>query len=80
MLKRRATPITATSRRRIHFQTMAEQVLPQCHRILLDEKARAAYDEQSRLHRDGDARARGYSSFVENTVGDEKTSRDETIR
>lgn len=63
--------------RRIHFQTMAEQVLPQCHRILLDEKARAAYDEQSRLHRAGDAAAREYSSFVANTVGDEKTSRDQ---
>ena len=63
--------------RRIHFQTMAEQVLPQCHRILLDEKTRAAYDQQSRLHREGDARAREYSAFVENTLGDEKTSRDQ---
>ena len=50
--------------RRIHFQTMAEQVLPQCHRILLDATARTAYDEQSRLHREGDAQAREYSSFL----------------
>lgn len=64
--------------RRIHFQTMAEQVLPQCHRILLDAKTRAAYDEQSRLHHEGAAGAREYSSFLSNTLGgDETKTRDE---
>lgn len=59
--------------RRLHYQAMMERILPQCRRILLDDGLRAAYDRQSALHRDGDARAMEYAVFV-NTLGNSANS------
>ena len=50
--------------RRHYFQTMVERVLPQCRRVLLDPDLRAAYDEQSQLHRNGDPNALDYVTFM----------------
>lgn len=49
---------------RFYNQVLSEKVLPQCRRILLNVPARAAYDEQLRLHREGAQSALSYHEFV----------------
>jgi hypothetical protein len=49
---------------RFYNQVLSEKVLPQCRRILLNTQARAAYDEQLRLHREGAQDALSYHEFV----------------
>src|SRR5690606_5069933 len=49
--------------RRYYYQALAERILPQCRRILLDSQKRKLYDEQCRLHRANDPRALSYVAF-----------------
>lgn len=50
--------------RRLHYQMMAQRIVPQARRILLEERARRAYDRQLTLHRNGDSTAVPYTRFV----------------
>ena len=50
--------------KRLYFQTMHETVLPQARRILLDDDARRAYDEQWNLHRHNSEDALPYERFL----------------
>lgn len=55
--------------RRHYFQTMVEQVLPQCRRVLLDPTLRSRYDEENARHAAGDASALDYVSFMASLQG-----------
>ncbi len=55
--------------RRHYFQTMVEQVLPQCRRVLLDPTLRSRYDEENARHAAGDAAALDYVSFMASMQG-----------
>ncbi|HVF85181.1 MAG TPA: substrate-binding domain-containing protein [Abditibacteriaceae bacterium] len=50
--------------RRLHYQMMAQRIVPQARRILLEERTRRAYDRQLTLHRNNDPAAVPYASFV----------------
>ena len=50
--------------RRLHYQMMAQRIVPQARRILLEERARRAYDRQLMLHRNNDPAAVPYAKFV----------------
>lgn len=51
-------------RRRFYFQMLQEKVLPEARRVLLDEAARRAYDEQWSLHADNLPGAISYERFL----------------
>ncbi len=55
--------------RRHYFQTMVEQVLPQCRRVLLDPTLRTRYDQENARHAVGDASALDYVSFMASLQG-----------
>jgi hypothetical protein len=55
--------------RRIHFQTMAERIVPQCRRILLDAQLRSEYDMQLELHRKNAPSALDYTEFLRGVPG-----------
>ena len=50
--------------RRLHYQMMGQRIVPQARRILLEERARRAYDRQLMLHRNNDPAAVPYTRFV----------------
>lgn len=51
-------------RRRFYYQMLQEKVLPEARRVLLDENARQAYDEQWSLHLANDPTAVSYERFL----------------
>ena len=55
--------------RRHYFQTMVEQVLPQCRRVLLDPTMRSRYDEENARHAASEPGALDYVSFMANLQG-----------
>lgn len=52
--------------RRIHYQTMAERIIPQARRILLDPNVRARYDRELALHKAADPKGQDYTTFLSN--------------
>lgn len=50
--------------RRLHYQMMGQRIVPQARRILLEERARRAYNRQLMLHRNNDPAAVPYTRFV----------------
>ena len=51
-------------KKRLYFQLLSHKVLPQCRRLLLDETAREAYDQQRQLHVLGASDALTYTQFM----------------
>lgn len=49
---------------RFYNQVLSQKVLPQCRSILLNERAREAYDYQWNLHREGAETALSYQDFI----------------